>query len=112
MENIYCEDLLVYFTKYVESFGYASSARSQNIDCLRSRLKTFRINWWIEFFSEATETSLFKLHLSSNQECLPIFQAELNNVSQNWNLRQVQQTPAAPEGKPDVLFYVPETILS
>ena len=84
-ENIYCEDLQVYFTKNAESFVYASSTRNQRIECLWSRLKKFRLNWWINFFSEITKISLFKPHLSSHQECLlfcflPIIQAELNEV--------------------------------
>ena len=41
----------------------------------------------------------------------PIIRAELNEVVQTWNLRQVQQSTAAPGGKPDVLFHVPETVV-
>ena len=41
---------------------------------------------------------------------LPIIQAELNEVVQTWNLRHVRQSAAAPGGKPDVLFHVPETV--
>ena len=48
-ENIYCEDLQVYFTKNTESFVYASSTRNQRIEYLWSRLKKFRLNWWINF---------------------------------------------------------------
>ena len=105
----------MYFTKNTESFVYASSTRNQRIECLWSRLKKFRLNWWINFFSGITKISLFKPHLSSHQECLlfcflPIIQAELNEVVQTWNLRHVRQSASAPGGKPDVLFHVPETI--
>ena len=72
-ESIYCEDLQVYFTKNVESFVYASSTRNQRIECLWSRLKKFRLNWWINFFSEITKIRLFKPHLSSHQKCLLFF---------------------------------------
>ena len=80
-----------------------------------SRLKKFRLNWWINFFSEITKTSLFKPHLCTNQECLlfcflPIIQAELNEVVQTWNLRCVRQSATAPGGKPNVLFHVSETV--
>ena len=109
-EIIYCQDLQVYFPKNVESFVYASSTRNQRIEWFWSLL-----NWLINFFSEITKISLLKPHLSSHQECLlfcflPIIQTELHDVVQTWNLRHVPQSTAAPGGKPDVLYHVPETV--
>lgn len=40
-ENIYCEDLQVFFTGSTESFLYANSTRNQRIEAYWSRLKKF-----------------------------------------------------------------------
>ena len=114
-ENIYCEDLQTFFTGSNESFFYAASVRNQRIEALWSRVKKFRTSLWIDFFQSMTSQQLFKPSLIAHQECLlfcflPILQQELNIFMQTWNLRQVRQSSHAPGGKPDVLFYAPETV--
>ena len=41
---------------------------------------------------------------------LPIIQLELNDVVKTWNMRQVRQSSSSPGGKPDILYYLPETV--
>ena len=111
-ENIY---LQVFFTGDEDSYIYACSTRNQRIEAYWSRLKKFRLNWWINFFSNMVENGLFRPQMSTHQECLlfcflPILQVELNLFLKTWNTRQVRQSAAAPGGKPDMLFHVPSSI--
>ena len=59
-ENIYCQDLQFYLTGEEESFLYASSTRNQRIEAFRSRLKRYKLSWWIDFFTDMTINSTFK----------------------------------------------------
>ena len=43
-ENIYCEDMQVFFIASEESFIYAKSTRNQRIESFRSRLKKYKLN--------------------------------------------------------------------
>eukprot|EP00794_Sanderia_malayensis_P002664 gene2664-3081_t len=51
-ENIYCEDLQVFFTNDADSFRYGRSTANQRIEAYWSRLKKFRLYWWIQSFVE------------------------------------------------------------
>ena len=113
-ENIYCEDLQVFFTGNANSFRYAASTRNQRIEAYWSRLKKFRLKWWIHFFNGIFQQGLYQAHLETHQEVLlfcflPIIQNELNEFGRTWNTRNVRQSESAPGGKPDILFNVPET---
>ena len=44
-ENIFCEDLQLFFTEKDDSCIYAASTRNQRIESFWSRLKKFRTNW-------------------------------------------------------------------
>ena len=59
-ENIYCEDLQVFFTRNPESFIYGASIHSQRIESFWARLKKFKISWWIEYFKEMVKSGLYK----------------------------------------------------
>ena len=48
-ENVYCEELQVFFTKNSNSFLYAASTRNQRIEVFCSRIKKFSLSWWIDF---------------------------------------------------------------
>ena len=50
-ENVYCEELQVFFTKNSNSFLYAASTRNQRIEVFCSRLKKSHLSWWIDIFS-------------------------------------------------------------
>ena len=111
-ENIYCEDLQVFFTGKNDSFLYAASTRNQRIESFWSRLKKYKLAWWIEFFSDMVNMKLYVPSRVSHQEVmlfcfLPVLQAEMNDFVRLWNTRFVRQSAAAPGGVPDVLFYTP-----
>ena len=114
-ENIYCEDLQVFFTGDPESFRYAASTRNQRIEASWSRLKKFRLKWWQDFFRKLERDGIFRSEIDTHQELLmfsfmPVIQKELNEFARTWNTRYVRQSAAAPGGKPDVLFSVPDTV--
>ena len=51
-ENVYCEELQVFFTKNSNSFLYAASTRNQRIEAFWCRLKKLNLSWWIGFFTD------------------------------------------------------------
>ena len=59
-ENIYCEDLQVFLTGDLESFFYARSVRNQRIELFWSRLKKFKLSWWISFLKSLEKGCLYK----------------------------------------------------
>ena len=48
-ENVYCEELQVFFTKNSNSFLYTASTRNQRIEAFWSQIKKFNLSWWIDF---------------------------------------------------------------
>ena len=50
-ENNYFEDMQVFFTTSKKSFIYAKSTQNQRIESFWSRLKKYKLNWWINFLS-------------------------------------------------------------
>lgn len=114
-ENIYCEDIQVFLTEDDDSFIYAASTRNQRIEAYWSRIKKFRLQWWINFFTDIVDRQLYRPNLETHQECLlfcflPIIQRELNEFYKTWNLHNVRQSSCAPGGKPDILFGVPSVV--
>uniref|UniRef100_A0A7M5X0C0 Integrase core domain-containing protein n=1 Tax=Clytia hemisphaerica TaxID=252671 RepID=A0A7M5X0C0_9CNID len=114
-ENIYIQDLQVFFTNSDDSFLYATSTRNQRIESFWSRLKKYRLSWWIHFFEEMEKQGLFKSYMETHIETLlfvflPILQNELNEFARVWNSRNVRQSASAPGGKPDILYVMPQEI--
>ena len=114
-ENIFCDDLQVFFTGYQTSVQYAASTRNQRIEAYWSRLKKFRLSWWISLFKDMEKKRLYKSDLDTHVEVLiytflPIIQREFNEFSRTWNSRHVRQSASAPGGKPDILFSIPESV--
>ena len=44
-ENVYCEELQVFFTKNSNSFLYAASTRNERIEAFWSRITKFNLSW-------------------------------------------------------------------
>ena len=114
-ENIYCQDIQTFFTGNESSYLYAASTHNQRIEALWSRLKKFRISWWIQFFTAMEKHGLFKPSLEIHKEVLlfcfmPVIQSELNEFTRTWNMRNVRQSANGPGGKPDILFQLPSSV--
>ena len=114
-ENIYCEDLQQFFTNNIDGVRYGASTRNQRIEAYWSRLKKYRLSWWINFFKAMCNEGLYLPHLEIHQEVLlfvflPIIEKEINEFVRTWNARVVRQSAAAPGGRADLLFSVPERV--
>ena len=88
-ENIFCEDLQLFFNGKDESYIYAASTRNQQIEPFWSRLKKFRTNSCIDFFKRMVNEGVHRPQLETHVECLlfcflPIIQLELNDVSSSF----------------------------
>ena len=104
-ENMYCEELHVFFTGNPESFIYGASIHNQRIESLWARLKKFKTSWWIEYFKEMVKSGLYKENVKMHQEALifcflPVFQSELNIFMKTWNSRMIRQLANTPGGRP------------
>ena len=56
-ENIYCEDLQVFFTGKKE-FHTFKIHQKPTIEAFWSRLKKFKLTWWIEYFKSMEKEML------------------------------------------------------
>ena len=111
-ENIYCKDLQVFWTRSETSYIASTSTRNQRIEASWSRLKKFKLSWWIDFFSAMINNFIHKPDCLMHKEVLlfcfmPVLQAELNEWLRLWNTRRVRKSANAPGGIPEVLFNVP-----
>ena len=84
-QNIFYEDLQLFFTGTDDSYIYAASTRNQQIQSFWSRLKTFRTNWWFDFFTRMVNEGVHRPQLAAHVHCLllcflPIIKVELNDV--------------------------------
>ena len=114
-ENIFCEDMQVFFTGLEESFIYAKSTRNQRIKSFWSRLKKYKLNWWIDFFKCIINTNLPKPSSAIHREVLvfsfiPVIQTELNIFMRIQNCRNIRKSAGAPGGVPMMLFNVPAVV--
>ena len=111
-ENMYYEDLQVFLTGGPESFLYARSVRNQRIEVFWSRLKKFKLSWWMSFFKSLEKGCLYKPEFDTHKGVLifcflSVIQNELNEFVLRWNRRTVRQSSDAPGGSPDLLFHCP-----
>ena len=102
-ENVYVEDLQTFFTSSDDSYLYAASTRNQRIESFWSRLKKFKLIWWIDFFRQMEKHKLFGSSSEIHQELLifcfiPVLQYELNVFKSAWNGRNIRKSAEAPGG--------------
>lgn len=100
----------------VKSFMYGKSTSNQRIEAFWGLLRRQGIHWWINLFKDLRDTNQYDDSNPLHVECLKfcfmnVIQAELDRIALHWNLHDVrsQRVAEAPHGKPDVLFFIPET---
>eukprot|EP00112_Aurelia_sp_Birch-Aquarium-sp1_P025518 Seg8512.1 transcript_id=Seg8512.1/GoldUCD/mRNA.D3Y31 product="hypothetical protein" protein_id=Seg8512.1/GoldUCD/D3Y31 len=107
-ENIYCEDLQVFFTNDDDSFRYGRS-ETKNRGIL-SRLKKFRFAL-VDSVADMFQLGLYKPYLPTHKESLLSLlcsvQRELNEFMANMECERVRQSASAPGGKANILFAMP-----
>lgn len=114
-ENIYCRDLQLFFTNSETSFLNAASTRNQRIESYWSRLKKFKLSWWIKYFDTLIREFIYtpsnNFHVEALLFCfMPVIQSELNESLKLWNSRNIRQSSRAPGGIPDILFNIPASV--
>jgi len=90
-ENIYCQDLQVFWTNSERSYLNAASTHNQRIEAFWSRLKKFKLSWWISFFSSMISKAIHKPSCPIHKEVLlfcfmPVLQAEFNEWIRMYNV--------------------------
>ena len=110
-ENVYCEELQVFFTKNSNSFLYVASIRNQRIEAFWSRLRKFNLSWWIDFCSDLIKCRIFNPGCQFHREALifsfmPVIRAQLNDFVRIWNIREIRQSSTSLGCVPEILFNV------
>ncbi|OWF45037.1 hypothetical protein KP79_PYT01623 [Mizuhopecten yessoensis] len=101
----------------MKSFMYGKSTSNQRIEAFWGLLRRQGFDWWINLFKDLRDMNAFDdcdpLHVECLKFCfMNVIQAELDRIAFHWNLHDVrsQKFAEAPHGKPDVLFFIPETL--
>ena len=100
-----------------KSFMYGKSTSNQRIEAWWSILRKTNSDWWIKYFKDLRDSGLYDNSDPIQVQCLkfcfmPIIRSELNKVAQSWNLHRIRPNrhSESPPGKPDVLYFLPETV--
>ena len=99
-----------------KSFMYGKSTTNQRIEAWWGRLRQGCADWWIEFFKILTDSGLYNDNNVLHRECLKfsfmdVIQTELHRVVLEWNVHSIRPSTnlEAPSGKPDILYFLPES---
>ena len=100
-----------------KSFMYGRSMSNQRIEAWWGLLWKACADWWINLFKDFRETGLYVDDNVIHRECvkfsfMDVIPNELDRVAQNWNVHRIWPSPNAesPPGRPDVLYFVPESL--
>ena len=100
-----------------KSFMFGKSTSNQRIEAWWGHLRKGCAQWWIQFFKDLRDSGLYSDSDVIQRECLhfcfmDVIQMELHKVAQEWNLHRIRPSVNAecPSGKPDVLYFVPESV--
>lgn len=99
----------------IGSFMYGKSVSNQRIEAWWGTMKRQGIQWWIFFFKDLKDSNQYDELNPFHVECLKfcfthLIQTELDRIAVNWNLHSIrkQRNAEVPNGKPDMMFFVPE----
>ena len=99
----------------LNSFDYGRSVSNERIEAWWGTLRHQGIQWWIYFFKDMKDSNEFNEYNPFHIECLKfcfatLIQAELDRIAAHWNLHsiRVQKNTDIPNGKPDLMYFVPE----
>jgi hypothetical protein len=121
-ENVNVEGMQRFFRRSSQdgfagdkSFMYGRSASNQRIEAWWGQLRKGCTDWWIRYFKDIRDQSLYNDDDIIQRECLKfcfmdILQSELHTVARNWNLHRIRHTRNAesPPGRPDALYFNPQ----
>jgi len=99
-----------------KSFMYGKSVSNQRIEAWWSFLRRSNMDWWINYFKDLRDCGIYNDKDSVQVECLkfcfmPVIQDELHLSARQWNLHNIRpsRNPNSPSGRPDTLFFLPES---
>ena len=118
-ENVRVAGLQRFFNNDNDSFLYGKSCSNQRIEAFWGMLRKSCIDWWMCYFKDLRDSGLFCDSDDKQAECLKfcfmgIIQRELSTFSQQWNLHKIRKStnPESPDGRPDVLYFLPDATTS
>ena len=103
-----------YFMADIDSHIYGSSPHNQRIEAWWLFYRRSRATWWINFFKDLMEQSVFTPGNDLQMECLwfcfsSLIQCDLNSVKDHWNTHLIRKSRhETVSGRPDELFHLPE----
>ena len=103
-----------YFMDDIESHIYGTSPHNQRMEAWWSFYRRSRATWWINFFKDLMEQSVFTPGNDLQMECLwfcfsSLIQRDLDTVKDHWNTHLIRRSRhETVSGRPDELFYLPE----
>ncbi|XP_060608250.1 uncharacterized protein LOC132760318 isoform X1 [Ruditapes philippinarum] len=99
----------------LRSFIYGKSVSNQRIEAWWGTMRRQGIQWWISFFKDLKDNQEYDEINPLHVECLKfsfmhLIQAELDRIAVNWNLHSIrkQRNSEVPNGKHDLMYFVPE----
>ena len=114
-ENGLMAGIQAYFRNDLSSHRYVSSPRNQRIEGWWSFFRRNHSSWWMDFFKGLCDRGVLDLTNQLAKECLwfcfsKLLQKHLDDVKQNWNSHYIRRSRfQTVHGRPDVLFYLPES---
>ena len=97
------------------SFMFGTSTGNQRIESWWSIFKRNRAFWWINFFKDLVDSSIYDPDISYHVECarfcfLPLLQLELDETVALWNSHRIRKVrnSESPAGRPDILYFSPQ----
>ena len=103
-----------FFMNDLESHIYGTSPHNQRIEAWWSFYRRSRATWWINFFKDLMERSVFTPGNDLEMECLwfcfsNLIQHDLDTVKDHWNTHFIRRSRhETVSGRPDQLFFLPE----
>ena len=98
------------------SFRYGRSTSNQRVESFWSQLRRMVTHFWINFFRDMRDSGVFDNSNPIHVECIRfcftrILQADFDRVVLMWNNHTIrsQRNAECPSGKPNMLYYLPET---
>ena len=100
-----------------KSFMFGKSTSNQRIEAWWGRLRQGCTDWWIEFFKDLRVSGLYCDDNIIHCECLKfcfmdVIQSELHRAAKEWNIHRIRPSSnvESPAGKPDVMYFIPESV--
>ena len=100
-----------------KSVMFGKSTSNQRIEAWWGRLRQGCADWWIEFFKDLRDSGLYCDDNIIHCECLKfcfmdVIQSELHRAAKEWNIHRIRPSSnvESPAGKPDVMYFIPESV--